>query len=97
MPKTKMAGEAFMRPVPDDDAPIDTHNPATFDVLIQSNETGNTYTHYWIYQSSSVSNVLTLTQGTHTLSVTGPSSTFKAIDGGVSLDIGSLAAACAGA
>ena len=49
------------------------------DVLIQSNETGNTYTHYWIYQSSSVSNVLTLTQGTHTLSVTGPSSTFKAI------------------
>lgn len=32
MPKTKMAGEAFMRPVPDDDTPIDTHNPATFDV-----------------------------------------------------------------
>jgi hypothetical protein len=49
------------------------------DVLTSSNETGDGYSHYWVYQSSSVSNVLTLTQGTHTLSVTGPSSTFKAI------------------
>lgn len=49
------------------------------DALTQSNETGNTFAHYWVYQSSSVSNVLTLTQGTHVLSVTGPSSTFKAV------------------
>lgn len=49
------------------------------DVLVQSNETGDTFSHIWVYQSGSISNTLTLGAGTHTLTVSGPSNSYKSI------------------